>query len=349
MRKNKKVAVGLSGGVDSAVSAYLLKRKGFLPIGFSLQLCSNISRHCDSSNMARIKELCSRLDIAHQVIDARDLFKKEIVSYFIDSYLKGLTPNPCAYCNRIVKLGFLLDKVKSLGIDYLATGHYARIARYKGHLCLKRGRDLKKTQDYFLSLIKPSALSSMIFPLGSYTKEQVRKIARDKKIICPSQEESQDICFTASKSYPCFIEENIKDSYKYSGDIKHVSGKILGRHKGIYYYTLGQRAGLGIGWKEPLYVVDIDAETKIVTVGERAFLRRKEFCVESLNWFVPARDYKNIKVKIRYNSPFYGCSLQMKESKVVVRLKKEVEAVTAGQIAAFYQRDKLAGAGIIAR
>lgn len=349
MKKIKKVTVGLSGGVDSAVAAYLLKKKGWDVTGFTLKLCSSRASCREEESFERAESLCRRLGIPHHIIDAGEEFEKNVVSYFTESYLLGLTPNPCAYCNRFIKLGFLLNKVKSLGFSYLATGHYTRAIKRKGYFLFRRGKDKKKSQEYFLSLVEPSAAGSLIFPLGGYTKDKVKRIASDNKLDFVERKESQDACFTEGESYINFIEKNSPDCFKYAGDIKHISGKILGKHKGIYRYTLGQRAGLGIAWPKPLYVIAIEAKTNTVIAGEREFLSRDCFSVVSLNWFAPPREFKNIKVKIRYNSKFYNCSLDIKENRAQVKLKEKAEAIAPGQIAVFYWKDLLLGGGIISR
>lgn len=352
----KKVAVGLSGGIDSSVAAYLLKEKGYEVIGFTLKFYPQENRCCDLESLYQAQRLCHKLDIPHYVLDAASLFRKEIIGYFVSSYLGGLTPNPCAYCNRLIKFGFFFEKIKSFGVDYLATGHYARLVKKGPNYFLKTGKDRKKSQEYFLSLLEPKVLEWLIFPLGNYTKSEVKQIAQDKEIIFKERKESQDVCFVKGKDYSEFIEENILKKSEYRGDIRHVNGKILGRHKGIYRYTYGQRGGLGISWSKPLYVVDIDRKTKAIIVGEKEFLYRDKFSVHSLNWLNLADDFfsgskklKSIKVKVRYRSKGYDCSLKFAENKVMVCLKQKIDSIASGQIAAFYQQDTLLGAGIISR
>ena len=189
----------------------------------------------------------------------------------------------------------------------------------------------------------------MVFPLGNYTKSEVKRIVKDKKIIYKERKESQDVCFVGEKSYPEFIEKNRSDYYKYSGQIKHVSGKVLGRHKGIYYYTYGQRSGLGLAWKEPLYVTGIDSKDNSVIVGERNCLNKNTFTVKSLNWLYPFKQYKSITVKVRYNSSASACTLKINGKTAKVKLAKKIDAIAPGQLAAFYYKDLLLGGGIIAR
>ncbi|MCK4912921.1 MAG: tRNA 2-thiouridine(34) synthase MnmA [Candidatus Omnitrophica bacterium] len=343
----KRIAVGLSGGVDSSLAAYLLKKKGWDVIGFTLKFYPEENRCCDLDSLDQARRLCHKLDIPHYVLDAGELFQKEIIDYFVDSYLQGLTPNPCTYCNRLIKFGSFLEKVKSLDINYLATGHYARLIKKGKTYLLRSGKDSKKSQEYFLALLKPSILKHLVFPLGNYTKSEVKRIAKDKKIIHIERGESQDVCFVEEKSYSEFIEKKCSDYYQYSGQIKHVNGEILGRHKGIYHYTYGQRSGLGLAWKEPLYVVGIYSKDNSVIVGERKYLKNDFFTVNSLNWFYPSKQYKAITVKVRYNSSAFACVLKIDGNSASVKLDKEIDAIAPGQLAAFYYKDLLLGGGII--
>jgi tRNA-specific 2-thiouridylase len=346
---NKRIAVGLSGGIDSSFTAYLLKRKGYDVVGFTLKFLPQDNRCCDLDSLYQAQRLCQKLDIPHYVLDVNDLFNKAIVRDFIDKYLQGLTPNPCALCNRFIKFGFFFEKLKELQCDYLATGHYARIAKVKGRFLLRCAKDTKKSQEYFLSLINPHVLPHLIFPLGNCTKEYVKKIAAKEKLLFKERKESQDICFVTEKPYSKFIAEHIQDVARYQGVIRHVNGEILGTHKGIYCFTYGQREGLGISWKVPLYVVDIDTTTNTIVVGEREHLYRNVFTVNNCNWFLEPGKYKNIKVKVRYNSQLYGCTLMVDRDIVLVRLKEKISAIAPGQVAAFYHNDMLLGGGIIER
>lgn len=343
----KRIAVGLSGGVDSSLAAYLLKKDGWDVVGFTLKFHPQENRCCDLDSLDQAKKLCYKLNIPHYVLDVGILFKEKVINYFIDSYLQGLTPNPCAYCNRLIKFGSFLDKIKSLGINYLATGHYARLVKKDGKYLLKKGKDTKKSQEYFLAMLAPEALKHLVFPLGKYKKEKVKRMVKSKKIIYKERKESQDVCFINNKEYSDFIEENVADHYKYSGEIRHIKGDLLGRHKGIYYYTYGQREGLKIGWKEPLYVKNIDNEKNQVIVAERKYLSNDTFSVKYLNWFCSPEKFKAIGVKIRYNSLIYPCSLKITGTKAEVKAAERIEAITPGQIAAFYYKDLLLGGGII--
>ena len=196
----KKVAIGLSGGIDSSVAAYLLVEQGYEVVGFTLKFSPQDNRCCDLDSLYQAQRLCDKLNIPHYILDAGSIFKKEIIDYFIESYLTALTPNPCSYCNRLIKFGYFFEKIKGLDMDFLATGHYARLEKDNDVFVLKKNKDKKKTQEYFLSLVKPEVLPYLLFPLSSYSKVEVIKIARDKKILFKEREESQDVCFVNDKT-----------------------------------------------------------------------------------------------------------------------------------------------------
>ncbi|UCG34763.1 MAG: tRNA 2-thiouridine(34) synthase MnmA [Candidatus Omnitrophota bacterium] len=339
----KKIVVGLSGGVDSSTTAYILKQQGWEVIGVTLKLSSTL----DSESLSQARQLCGKLEIPHHLIDLGDAFKKEIVDYFVQSYLEGTTPNPCAWCNRRIKFGVLLERAKKLGADYLATGHYARIEKTGDTYFIKRAKDERKSQEYFLSLIPSSVLPHLVFPLADYTKEEVRRVAKEKELMFKERKESQDICFIKGMSYAKFIEKYLDIPSEGCGQIQHVDGRILGTHKGIHHYTYGQREGLGVAWKEPLYVADIDSATKTVVVTEREHLGKDRFLVGNLNWFICPENFSFLKVKIRYNSLFYNCKLEYCGNKILVLLEKKIDAITPGQLATFYRDDMVVGGGII--
>lgn len=349
MSKAKKIAVGLSGGIDSSTAAYLLKEQGWDVVGFTLKLTPYENSCCDLESLRAIKKLSRALDINHYVLDATDIFRKDIVDYFIKSYLDGTTPNPCAYCNRLIKFGLFLEKIKSFDIDYLATGHYAKIVKEENTTYIKKNKDDKKTQEYFLSLVKPEVLKHIVFPLAEYTKKEVKDIARKNNIIFQERGESQDVCFVQGKDYPEFIQGNVDNCSKYSGKIKHLDGTYLGEHRGIYNFTYGQRGGLGVSWRKPLYVVDIDACSNTVVVGEKDHLYKDSFFIQDENWFLDYKKCKNLKVKVRYNAASFSCSIEKQGDKTKVLLKEKISAITPGQVASFYSDDILAGGAIITK
>ncbi len=342
-----RVAVGLSGGIDSSFCAYLLKKEGWEVFGFTLKFYPEENHCCNLEGIYQAQYLCKRLKIPHQVLDVQDLFKEKIIRYFISNYLNGLTPNPCAFCNRLIKFAIFWQQVKAWGIEYLATGHYVRLTKFGEKTLLMRAEDKKKSQEYFLSLLDPAMLEKVIFPLGDYEKKEVRDLSRQEKLILKERKESQDVCFVADQNYPEFIERNIPNPLSFEGEIRHIEGKLLGRHKGIYYFTYGQRQGLGLCWKEPLYVIDIDPISKTVFVGEKRYLLNDNFMVGSLNWFIPYQTFPSLRVKVRYNSPFYNCQIEERGQRIKVILKEKIEAITPGQVAVFYYQDIVVGAGII--
>ncbi|MBD3263938.1 MAG: tRNA 2-thiouridine(34) synthase MnmA [Candidatus Omnitrophica bacterium] len=351
----KEIAIALSGGIDSGYAAYLLKDCGWKVCGFTLKL--GIEHF--QPRIQEAKDLCLRLSVPHFLIDAEEEFNKTIVDYFADSYLSGLTPNPCIYCNEKIKFGLLLHKIKSFGFEYLATGHYARIVKKGGISFLCCGKDKRKTQEYFLARLPPEILPRLVFPLGDYSKQEVKRSIRSKGLIDAKRSESQDICFIKNQDYPAFIRQKLTSADRYRGDIRHISGQVLGRHSGIYNYTYGQRSGLGISWKEPLYVINIDPEKKEVIVGEKEFTYRDKFSIDKLNFFIEAANLPRIdkffgesgkqefRVKFRYNSPSYPCRFNPKKDSLLIQLNEKVRGIAPGQLAVLYYKDYVIGSGII--
>lgn len=349
MRLKRKIVVGLSGGIDSSVAAFLLKEKGYEVIGLTLKFFPEENRCCDLDSLWQAQQLCYKLGIPHYVINVEDIFKQEVVNYFLKSYLKGLTPNPCAICNQKIKFGVLLDKIRGWEIDALATGHYVRKRRVNDKIILGKAKDKRKSQEYFLGLVAPSSLRWLEFPLGDFTKEEVREIAKKKRLLFIEREESQDICFINDGDYIEFINKSIDNPLQYAGKIKHMNGKLLGSHRGIYHFTYGQRQGLGIAWRAPLYVRDICVENNTVIVGEKEAIFKKEFYVRQLNWFKLDCNPCNLKVKVRYNSKEMGCEIEKMNGKCLVRLKKERVVPSPGQLAVFYEGENMVGGGLIAK
>ena len=341
--KKSTVCIALSGGIDSCFSAHLLKQQGY-----TLKAVTLAAPFFPDTVVTRSKEFCEQLDIEHHVLDISADFQKQVIDYLISSYCLGLTPNPCALCNRKVKFSLLLDYALGLGCEFLATGHYARIYRDKGGPFLGPAGDKNKSQEYFLALIKKQVLDKVIFPLSELTKKEVTDHMEKNYPCLKESPESQEICFIKNKKYREFIEKRIPDPYRYCGPIRHVSGKILGRHKGIFRYTYGQREGLGISWKEPLYVLDIDCSDMAVIVGERKILFKDHFSVSRLNWFYQPGEYKDLKVRIRYNSALLDCTCSLNDADSLdCRLTRDKDLPAPGQIAVFYDGNRIVCAGTI--
>ncbi|HDN86459.1 MAG TPA: tRNA 2-thiouridine(34) synthase MnmA [Candidatus Omnitrophica bacterium] len=340
----ERIAIALSGGVDSAYSAYLLKKKGKKLIGVTFK-----SPFFKEENIQKAQYVCNSLGIPHHLIDVSQEFEESVIDYFVSSYLGGLTPNPCALCNQIIKLGKLLDYIRMLGCHYLATGHYCRVIKTKkGEVYLAKGRSAFKSQEYFLALTPKERFNSVIFPLGDYTKEEV-KINIQKEGVYPFPiEESKEVCFVSNSTYKDFIRERILRDKDYSGQIKHHSGKVLGTHQGIYFFTYGQREGLGISWKEPLYVMDILPLKREVIVGEKEFILKERFFVNHINWFYPPSNYRDLRVKLRYNSCSLPCDIEISSwGRLLCILKDKKDVPTPGQLAVFYDGDLVVAGGLI--
>ncbi|MCX7761131.1 MAG: tRNA 2-thiouridine(34) synthase MnmA [Hydrogenothermaceae bacterium] len=350
----KKVAVALSGGVDSSVSALLLKKQGYDVIGITLKLSSvdlcdpNIQVCCSTKDIVDAKKVANFLEIPHYVVDWQDIFKEKVIKYFIDELLTGKTPNPCAICNRDVKTGLLAKYVKKvLKVDYLATGHYIKTREMdKVGKVILRGSDESKDQSYFLSLIEREVLDSLIFPVGELTKEEVRKIASEHKIPVSQKKESFEICFTAGKEPYIYLSEiGVREKV---GEVIHISGKVLGKHRGLSAYTVGQRRGLSIPWKEPLYVIDKDYKRNIVIVGEKEHLLTDFAKAKNFNFLVDIKFWKDIKVQGRYRQkPVELKSFEFDGQFLTVYFKEPQVKFAPGQILAVYQEDMLLGGGII--
>ena len=344
----KKVMVAVSGGVDSSVAAFLLKEEGFDVTGVTM--CLGIRqegegvRCCGFDAIDDAKHVCDHLQIPHFIFDYAAEMEERIIHKFVAEYQKGRTPNPCIDCNRHLKFGSLLAKAKIMGFDYLATGHYARIEKQQDTWHLLRPKDKIKDQTYFLYPIKAEDLSSLLFPLGSLNKDEVRTLAKKEGLHVAQKAESQDICFITQGDYRIFFQE--KKVVTAGGDIVDMAGNILGKHKGIIYYTIGQRGGLGISAKTPLYVAEIDAVKNRVVVGEKKDLYSIGLFAGDVNLLtddLPAE----MEAKIRYRKKSALCSVQKEANKLKVVFKEAQESITPGQAVVFYAEDDVLGGGVI--
>jgi len=346
----------MSGGVDSSVAAYLLKEQGYDVIGLTFrgwpQDCRSIEEDkcCGPQAVADARMVAHSLDIPYYVIDEIDTFQREVMDYFAAEYKRGRTPNPCVICNEKVKFGSLLRKARALGAEFIATGHYARIAEGRGgeRYELRKSRDPKKDQTYFLFSLNQEQLSRSMFPLGDMTKEETRVVAKEIGLKTCGKEESQEVCFVPENDYRRFLREsaNVVDT---KGEIVRRDGKVLGQHTGIHNFTIGQREGLNLGGlPRPLYVIELEAATNRVIVGEAEELLRGEFEVSNCIWHGELSSSMEVTVKPRHQHP--GCKAVVERGtngSARVRLPEPQRAITPGQAAVFYQDDLVVGGGWI--
>ena len=349
---NKCVVVAMSGGVDSSVAALLLKKKGYQVIGVTMcfdivgadskkPLCCGVKAIEDARRVSRL------LGIRHYLLNFKSILQEKVIKNFFQEYAKGRTPNPCIRCNQFVKFDALLKRVRNLGADFLATGHYAEIKKTPSGFLLKKAKDKTKDQSYFLYLLNQQQLKYVLFPLAEYTKQEVRKIARRNNLPVAEKRGSQEICFLSGRDYRDFIKAENAAKAK-PGPIIDKSGNILGKHRGIALYTVGQREGLGIAKGYPLYITKIDAKRKRIIVGRKEDIFTREFLVLQPHFIL--RSLKNrvvAKVKIRYNHKEAQAEIIPFKKGFKVIFERPQPAITPGQSAVFYDKDTIIGGGII--
>ncbi|RCK76018.1 MAG: tRNA-specific 2-thiouridylase MnmA [Anaerolineae bacterium] len=353
--KEKTVVVGMSGGVDSSVAAALLQKQGYHVIGVMMNLWSesgkeSVNRCCTPDSMRIAKKVASRLDIPFYTLDVREQFYRQIVTYFIEGYQKGITPNPCIQCNRHIRWGALLDFALSLGADYFATGHYARkFQDDQGVYHLLRARDRNKDQSYVLHILTQADLARTLFPLAELTKPEVRQLASQFELPVSHRPESQDLCFLGGEDYRQFLMRHLEKPPS-PGPIIDTHGNYLGQHHGLPFYTIGQRKGLGLSIGQPLYVVDKDVTQNALIVGSEDERQKRHFIVTRVNWIqgtYPAREFE-LAVKVRYLSPLLKAHLKvLEDNSCQVELLQPYWDITPGQAAAFYQTEECLGGGMI--
>jgi len=361
LKHGDKIMVAMSGGVDSSVAALLLKEGGFKPVGVTLRLwadpfakenaAKNSPGYCPFDAVEEAGMVADDLSIPLHILDVQDEFCARVVSYFAGEYLQGRTPNPCIVCNRHLKFSLLLEKAYSMGIDYLATGHYARIAcTPEENICrLLRGVDRNKDQSYMLCILNQEQLARVLFPLGGYTKEEVRKMAKSRGLRTAERTESQEICFLPDNDYRGFLEREYPQALT-PGDILSTSGQKLGEHRGVAFYTVGQRKGLGLASQRPLYVVKIDAKNNVLVVGNEEETYSGSLVAGGLSFISgePPRFPLDVEVKIRYRSPLVPAVLHPpRDSFATVVFRERQKAVTPGQFAVFYRGEEVLGGGTI--
>lgn len=347
--------MAMSGGVDSSVAAALLKEQGYDVIGVMLRLWSepgkaNSNRCCAPDAMAIARRVANKLSIPFYVFDAQSEFRETVVEYFINGYAQYTTPNPCLVCNKGIRWEFLLNRALALGAEYMATGHYARLTEEEdGQIKLLRAIDKMKDQSYILHVLNQDQLKRTLFPIGGLMKSQVREIARNFALPSSERSDSQDLCFLGGGDYRAFLKRQVPEINQ-PGSIINSSGKILGEHQGLAFYTIGQRKGIGISSAKPLYVIQKEPSKNQLIVGHADALGNNELVASNVNWISnnPPTNPFHAQVKIRYRAEErWGKITPMNGKQFKVRFDNPLRDITPGQAAVFYDEDVCLGGGLI--
>lgn len=360
MAKRETVVVAMSGGVDSSVAAALLLEQGYNVIGMTMQIWpreegpswdEGPKTCCSLKAVDDARRVADKLGIPYYVTNLRERFREQVIDYFVNEYARGHTPNPCIACNHFIKFDALLERALALGADYIATGHYAQIeyCKERSRYILRKGKDPQKDQSYSLYGLSQKQLSHTLLPLGGLTKEETRKIAENIGLKVADKPDSQEICFIPDNDYRGFLSRRIPDSIR-PGPFLDLAGNIIGSHKGIPYYTIGQRRGLGLVASEPLYVVDIVPGENAVIVGPKDKLLRRELIATGVNWVSIAKLVEPLlcTAMIRYNASEMAVTVSpLPEGEVLARFQGPVQAPTPGQSVVFYLDDLVLGGGVI--
>jgi len=342
----------MSGGVDSSVAAAILQKRGYEVIGLSAKFWGRDNLCCSEPDLRDARQVAQQLDIEHHTISLEKIFKKKVVDYFVSEYLKGRTPNPCVVCNRFIKFGALLEIADEFKAGFLATGHYAIVEKSEKSktMVLKRAREKNKDQSYFLARITQNSLQRALFPLGNYGKGAIRELARNYNLPVHEKKESQEVCFIPDGDVASFINTQAGNGCTAKGHIIDQAGQILGSHPGIYRFTIGQRKGLGIATGKPIYVTGIEADSRTVVVGEGKHLFKTSFRAKDLLWINRKAVKKSLrcKVKIRYKHHPQGATVNFeKNNRIKVTFDQAQRAITPGQLAVFYDEDRVMGSAWI--
>jgi len=352
-----RVAVAMSGGVDSSVAAALLAEQGHEVIGIMMRLWSEpsnglqtrINRCCTPDQMADARKVAGLLGIPFYVLDVKDFFYDSVVQPYLDGHSQGLTPNPCINCNRKVRFDYLLNHASALGADFLATGHFARIREHEDTYELLEAKDKLKDQSYVLHVLRQKELARVVFPIGEFTKDEVRSLASKFSLPVANKDESMDLCFLADGNYHRFLEKYAPNTER-PGEIKTAEGETIGEHRGLAHYTIGQRKGLGIALGKPVFVVRKDIAQNVLVVGSKEKSGKARIQIEQVNWIsgTPAKSIRPLQVKIRYRAlPVSAIVRDIGNNRAIIDFDQPVFGATAGQGAVVYDQEVCLGGGII--